>query len=329
MRGSANLAGIVVAGNQAIATNGAAAGGGVVTLSPIVVAHSAITGNVAQAVAGSSEGGGIAAGFSTYAATISVELDASTIAGNAARSNGIATAARGGGVHATGPIEASYSTISGNTTAVTGAGSIARGGGLAVTCGSSVTTCDVNLVASTVSGNQAEGGDGDGGGVAAAGGKLVAYNSTIAFNRAPGRGGGVIASIGATSKLIGTIVADNDAPSGADISLPLGVSGALNVIGERNLVVDASGSVALPSDTLHGDPKLLPLANNGGTTATHALAACSPAIDAGSNVAGLDHDQRLAPYARVSGSAADIGAFELQPDADRVFADGFEASPCP
>jgi hypothetical protein len=66
-----------------------------------------------------------------------------------------------------------------------------------------------------------------------------------------------------------------------------------------------------------------------GATATHALAACSPAIDAGSNVSGLDFDQRLTPYVRASDGGADIGAFERQPDADRLFGDGFEGSLCP
>jgi hypothetical protein len=67
------------------------------------------------------------------------------------------------------------------------------------------------------------------------------------------------------------------------------------------------------------DPKLSPLADNGGTTRTLALQPDSPAIDArtGSND---DTDQR--GRARASGAAADIGADELQ--ADAMFADGFD-----
>jgi hypothetical protein len=67
------------------------------------------------------------------------------------------------------------------------------------------------------------------------------------------------------------------------------------------------------------DPVLGPLANNGGTTQTHALLPGSPAIDAGSsggcrdNVgAQLATDQRGFPRPALGGSAlrCDIGAFE-------------------
>jgi len=56
------------------------------------------------------------------------------------------------------------------------------------------------------------------------------------------------------------------------------------------------------------------LADNGGPTMTHALLEGSPAIDAGSNPAGLTHDQRGAPYLRTVGAGTDIGAFELVPE---------------
>jgi hypothetical protein len=82
----------------------------------------------------------------------------------------------------------------------------------------------------------------------------------------------------------------------------------------------------LPPDTLHADPHLAPLADNGGPTATHAIAADSPAIDAGNNVAGLDTDQRGSGFARVVGAAADIGAFELAGDGDAIFSDGFDGA---
>src|SRR5690606_708942 len=60
------------------------------------------------------------------------------------------------------------------------------------------------------------------------------------------------------------------------------------------------------------DPMLGPLAFNGGPTQTHALLAGSPAIDKGSNPAALTTDQRGAPFVRVSGPQADIGAYEKQ-----------------
>jgi hypothetical protein len=73
------------------------------------------------------------------------------------------------------------------------------------------------------------------------------------------------------------------------------------------------------------------LRNNGGATQTHALFKGSPAIDAGNTFAtGLGiFDQRSSPFARVSGAAADIGAYEVQ-QGDIVFSDGFESPPaCP
>jgi hypothetical protein len=60
------------------------------------------------------------------------------------------------------------------------------------------------------------------------------------------------------------------------------------------------------------DPLLLPLADNGGPTRTHALSSASPAIDAGNNSAGFATDQRGKAFVRVAGARADIGAFELQ-----------------
>jgi hypothetical protein len=64
------------------------------------------------------------------------------------------------------------------------------------------------------------------------------------------------------------------------------------------------------------DPKLGPLADNGGMTKTMALLAGSPAIDAGGSTVrtfpGNQFDQRGAGFDRLSGSALDIGAVELQ-----------------
>jgi hypothetical protein len=58
---------------------------------------------------------------------------------------------------------------------------------------------------------------------------------------------------------------------------------------------------------------LQPLANNGGPTQTIALGAGSLAIDAGpTTVPGVPFDQRGPGFVRVSGSHADIGAFEFQ-----------------
>lgn len=59
------------------------------------------------------------------------------------------------------------------------------------------------------------------------------------------------------------------------------------------------------------DPQLLPLADNGGPTWTHALTGASPALDAGDDLLAnsLPVDQRGQP--RYGGFHVDIGAFEL------------------
>jgi hypothetical protein len=73
-----------------------------------------------------------------------------------------------------------------------------------------------------------------------------------------------------------------------------------------------------PGDKINtGDPKLGPLAPNGGPTQTVALVAGSPAIDAG-DPAGCSDDDGVALAAdqrgisRPQGARCDIGAFELQ-----------------
>jgi hypothetical protein len=66
-----------------------------------------------------------------------------------------------------------------------------------------------------------------------------------------------------------------------------------------------------PGDTTNADPKLGPLAANGGPTPTHLPASDSPLRDAGQCVAGITVDQRGVP--RPQGVACDIGAVETRP----------------
>jgi len=68
---------------------------------------------------------------------------------------------------------------------------------------------------------------------------------------------------------------------------------------------------------IFADPRLLPLASNGGLTQTHALLPNSPAINGGFNADALDQtgaalttDQRGAGFPRINGGTVDIGAVE-------------------
>ena len=99
-----------------------------------------------------------------------------------------------------------------------------------------------------------------------------------------------------------------------------------DLIVEHSLIGDTTGSgiTATPgSGNIVNQSALLgPLADNGGSTLTHALLPGSPAIDTGNNALALDEngnpletDQR--GVIRVVG-AADIGAFETQFDGVRT-----------
>lgn len=85
-----------------------------------------------------------------------------------------------------------------------------------------------------------------------------------------------------------------------------------------NLSSDNSCAFNQPGDRVNVDPRLGPLADNGGFSRTHMLLPDSPAIDAGQCVGNLPTDQRGLP--RLQGASCDIGALERQPDDnDRAF----------
>jgi len=126
----------------------------------------------------------------------------------------------------------------------------------------------------------------------------------------PGRAGiGGVANAFGTVRLVNTIVAlnagDTNSPdvSGAFLSLGYNLIGTTNGSSGFLIPGDLIGSLAFPLD-----PKLGPLANNGGPTPTMALLPGSPAIDAGNTATAPPTDERGFP--RPAGAAADIGAFE-------------------
>ena len=228
---------------------------------------------------------------------------------------------QGGGIHAGGGLLVQQSEISGNFAYVVGA---MYASGDEITVANSLIAdnsawsdynallygSDTLVVNTTVSGNSAYRQSG----LTFLGGSKSLLNSTIAANDE--RGFHQLAScVGALSAqgslhMESTIVARNTCGEHrVDITDNFdGASDPMQIVGSDNLVM--MSTVALPSDTISVNPRISPLADNGGRTRTHALWAGSPAVDMGNNNAGLEFDQRGPGFDRVNGTRADIGAYE-------------------
>jgi hypothetical protein len=128
-------------------------------------------------------------------------------------------------------------------------------------------------------------------------------SDTIAFNEASNIGGGVI---GDTISVRSTIIADNTAPTGPDVS---GVFTSLghNLIGQTDgssgwIASDLTGTTAKPLD-----PQFGTFGNNGGPTNTLPVLSTSPAVGHG-DPNGPATDQRGVTRSK---TAPTIGAFEF------------------
>ena len=177
-----------------------------------------------------------------------------------------------------------------------------------------------------------DGGDARGAGIDATAGLsltacTIAGNTAIAGLKGEQGGGGVNGQsfgggVRGDNKLTfaNTLIATNAADIGPDVSgevLSMGLG--FNLIGKSDgssgwIASDKLGTVDAPLD-----PKLGPLASNGGPTKTMALLLGSPALDAGkafdtsTDQRGATRPRNLAAVANAPGSdGADIGAFELQ-----------------
>ncbi len=158
------------------------------------------------------------------------------------------------------------------------------------TGGSFYSTGIATLVNTTFSHGSVTGGTNGlgGGGVFASG-----NNGSLGQSR-----GGNIAREGGTFTLKNTIIATN---------LSGGCGYGIVVDAGNNICAD--GSLALGGGSfINTDPKLGNFGDNGGATKTLYPLAGSPAIDAGSDIAVLNYDQR--GFTRPSGSHADIGSVE-------------------
>ena len=224
------------------------------------------------------------------------------------------TAIRGGGIYMLSSIRLHNSQVLDNTATGTG------GGG-----GIYVATVGLHHIQQTVIANN-EATAGPGGGIWI-NHQLLLANSTISNNTAFSGGGGLhIAGQGDVTAtnvtlalnnldlfkegeltLQNSIIATPDQPNCFLVVTPI------NSLG-HNISDDAScGGLDEPTDLTDTNPLLLPLADNGGNTLTHALQPGSPALDAGNAAACVAFpvngvDQRGIP--RPSGVGCDIGAFE-------------------
>ena len=264
-------------------------GGGVFSLGVTRLSNSLITGNTTNSLeGGGSAGGGIytAGGFESINSVISNN--------NAAGAQGV-----GGALYARGNVYLRGTTVSGNTGSTGGVVNIGYEGqpGFAIIVESTISS-NTGLYALSIVADP----------------PITIANSTIFSNHTSA--GVRMSNVAANGYpyMWSNIVAENG----------YGVITSTNVHGANNFITGGvHGAPVFPGDTLtSGCLWLGPLRNNGGPTPTHALMSHSIAIDKGDTEAGGQPlDQRGLP--RVSGTSADIGAYEYQQN-DVIFSTGFE-----
>ena len=209
----------------------------------------------------------------------SFTMNGGTISGNSAGSMGGAIYNDGGTL-----------TINSGTLANNSSGT---DGGAIATGAASVNT----LTNTTLSSNSAANG----------GGLYNSGSSTLNNVTVTGSSGGGLTQSGGTLDLGNSILAGNDSDC----------AGAINSLG-YNLIQNSAGCTVSGTTTgnISGDPQLVPLADNGGSSQTHAIAFGSPALDAANNATCAATDERGIARPQDgngdSSSICDMGAFELE-----------------
>ena len=314
-------------------------GGAIYSSGPTTIVNSSFTANVSKYA-----GGALGLSGATTIAASQFAGNIAAFSGGAVANYGTATIAAsrfegnsvgegvGGGVGNFGTLRLIDSTLINNKVANGSGGGLGNDQGTAIVTGTTIAwnearnaaggvyaNGNTTLTNTTISGNRAGRSDdvpptlSRGGGIL--NGSFLTLNAvTITANlAAPGNASGLyngnVVTIGNTI-LSGNTFNPGDIDCWSD-------TGALHSLG-HNLAGTAANCLlnAGPGDQVLVDAMLGPLANNGGSTMTHALLAGSPAIDAGDPAepgtggstcpAG---DQRNVP--RPQGLACDIGAFEV------------------
>ena len=275
--GNLTISGVTVTGANLSGSGGAFSNSGALNIYSSTISGNSVTGNGAN-------GGGI---FNKGSGTLNIFN--STISGNIASGASSTFDNYGGGINNSGTLNVTNSTISGNSGSIGGGINNSQGGTLTVTN-------------STLSGNTATA---NGGGMNNYN-ALTVTNCTFSGNSAATAGG---LQNNGTLNIANTIIANST--KGGDYFGGGTIGTNLNNLVKDGTLNNTTG-YSSGSGNISGDPKLSPLANNGGPTFTMALGDDSPAIAAGdatvSNVARIfDLDQR--GYTR-SYTSPSIGAYE-------------------
>jgi len=278
---------------------GGMVGGAVLSTATATISNVIIYGNSA------SDGGGVAS-----SGTGTMTISNSVVANNSASSTG-------GGLRSfSGRTIITDSTFSGNTADIGGALNLQ---------GSNAT-----LINSTISGNTTSRATTPAAilfAVSTESRTLEVVNSTIANNitSTPNTVGGILVvgggpGVSSTLTLRNSIMANNGS---INLLAFRSGSGMATITSQGyNLISDnGAGFLTGTGDQINTNPRLGPLADNGGPTPTHALLAGSPALDKGSNAgSGVTTDQRgltrptdlVAAANAPGGDGSDIGAYEQQ-----------------
>lgn len=260
--------------NSSVSNNSSDGTGGIFVrdIDELIVNNSTVSNNISS--------GEYASGGGINARNVNVSLDSSSVTGNSAYDDG-------GGLF----LVSSGAVI--NNTSISGNSTNLRGGGIfAVSNGSD----SITISNSTLSNNSSRL---DGGGISSYSANITLNHTTLSGNlSASGAGistGGYIDSLTINNSIIANSIDGTDCRN----------SGTT----QDNLTIDAASIIedGTCGANRSGDPALLPLADNGGPTQTHALAPNSIAIDTGEPSSCLSTDQR--GFDR--DTACDVGAFEL------------------
>jgi hypothetical protein len=315
---------------QTAAPDAIASGGAIRASGDVILAGSAVMGAVAEnsSVVTGHERGSVGAIGGAIRAGGSVALIDSLLFGNLAVAEASMSAA--GGTASTGLLS-KYSTVGFNGASIGGAhyavgtitisnSTIALNNALVAAAGVLVgSDADpVRIASSTVAGNAAQGKY-----ALAISSDAIISNSTIAYNACTDvacTSAGIHLAGDRTLQLQSSIVAENRLANGTFVDIT-GPDPAPTITGANNLVT--ASPLALPGDTISSPPKLSSdLRTMGGPTPMLVPSGNSPALNAGNNAAAYEWDQRGPGFPRISGPAADIGAFEMDWP-EYLFADDF------